>query len=176
MRIHNKKMVRAFAALLIAASLTACGFQLRGSNGSYNMPFHSLYLSFSDNSPLGAELKRNLRATDQVKIVDKATDAEAQFLVLSEARNKSILELNSQGRVREYLLGYTLSFTVHDAKGNVLLAPTEITLHRNLAFDETQVLAKEAEEALLYRDMQGDLVQQIMRRLAAIKTPPPQPQ
>lgn len=176
MPIHNKKMVRAFAALLIAASLTACGFQLRGSNGSYNMPFHRLYLSFSDNSPLGAELKRNLRATDQVTIVEKATDAEAQFLVLSEARNKSILALNSQGRVREYLLGYTLSFTVRDAKGNVLLAPTEITLHRNLAFDETQVLAKEAEEALLYRDMQGDLVQQIMRRLAAIKPPPPQPQ
>jgi LPS-assembly lipoprotein len=38
-----------------------------------------------------------------------------------------------------------------------------------MSFDETQVLAKEAEEALLYRDMQGDLVQQIMRRLAAIK-------
>jgi hypothetical protein len=39
-----------------------------------------------------------------------------------------------------------------------------------MAFDETQVLAKESEEALLYRDMQADLVQQIMRRLAAVKT------
>ena len=38
-----------------------------------------------------------------------------------------------------------------------------------MAFNETQVLAKESEEALLYRDMQADLVQQIMRRLAAIK-------
>ena len=175
MRIQDKKRVRAtVAALLVAASLTACGFQLRGSNGSYNMPFHSLYLSFSDTSPLGAELKRNLRATDQVKIAGTAADAEAQFIVLGETRNKSILALNSLGRVREYLLGYTLQFTVRDAKGNVLLAPTEITLHRNMSFDETQVLAKEAEEALLYRDMQGDLVQQIMRRLAAIKPPPPQ--
>jgi len=175
MRTYNKKLVRtarcAIAALLIASSLTACGFQLRGSNGSYNIPFHTLYLSFSDNSALGTELKRNLRANDHVKIVDKADEAEAQFLVLSETRNKSILSLNSLGRVREYLLSYTLSFTVRDAKGNVLLAPTEITLHRNMSFDETQVLAKEAEEALLYRDMQGDLVQQIMRRLAAIKPP-----
>ena len=102
-------------------------------------------------------------------IADTADRAEAQFLVLGETRNKSILSLNSQGRVREYLLSYTLSFTVRDAKGNVMLAPTEITLHRNMSFDETQVLAKEAEEALLYRDMQGDLVQQIMRRLAALK-------
>jgi len=30
------------------------------------------------------------------------------------------------------------------------------------------VLAKEAEEALLYRDMQSDVVQQVMRRLAAV--------
>jgi LPS-assembly lipoprotein len=169
MRTYKNNMVRTVAALLVAASLTACGFQLRGSNGNYNIPFHSLYLSFSDNSALGTELKRNLRANDHVKIVDKADEAEAQFLVLSETRNKSILSLNSLGRVREYLLSYTLSFTVRDAKGNVLLAPTEITLHRNMSFDETQVLAKEAEEALLYRDMQGDLVQQIMRRLAAIK-------
>jgi LPS-assembly lipoprotein len=169
MRTYKNNMVRTVAALLVAASLTACGFQLRGSNGNYNIPFHSLYLSFSDNSALGTELKRNLRANDHVKIVDKADEAEAQFLVLSETRNKSILSLNSLGRVREYLLSYSLSFTVRDAKGNVLLAPTEITLHRNMSFDETQVLAKEAEEALLYRDMQGDLVQQIMRRLAAIK-------
>jgi LPS-assembly lipoprotein len=169
MRTYKNNMVRTVAALLVAASLTACGFQLRGSNGNYNIPFHSLYLSFSDNSALGTELKRNLRANDHVKIVDKADQAEAQFLVLSETRNKSILSLNSLGRVREYLLSYSLSFTVRDAKGNVLLAPTEITLHRNMSFDETQVLAKEAEEALLYRDMQGDLVQQIMRRLAAIK-------
>jgi LPS-assembly lipoprotein len=168
MRMHNKK---ALGALVLAASLSACGFQLRGSNGSYNMPFHSMYLTFSDNSALGTELKRNLRATDQVRVVDKADEAEAQFVVLAESRNKSILSLNSLGRVREYLLSYTLQFTVRDAKGNVLLAPTEITLRRNMAFDETQVLAKEAEEALLYRDMQADLVQQILRRMAALKPP-----
>ena len=165
-------LLRAGGALLVAATLPGCGFQLRGAHGSYNMPFHSLYLTFSDNSPLGTELKRNLRATDQVVIADKATDAEAQFVVLGEARNKSILSLNSLGRVREYLLSYTLTFTVRDAKGAVLLAPTEITLHRNMSFDETQVLAKQAEEALLYRDMQGDLVQQIMRRLTSIKPTP----
>ena len=166
---QNKRVVRTAAALALAASLAACGFQLRGANGSYNMPFHSLYLNFSENSPLGTDLKRNLRSTDHVVIVDRAADAEAQFLVLSEARNKSILALNSLGRVRAYLLNYTLTFTVRDAKGNELLAPTSITLHRNLPFDETQVLAKEAEEALLYRDMQSDIVQQVLRRLAALK-------
>jgi LPS-assembly lipoprotein len=172
MRASYKKMVRAAqfatAALAIAASLAACGFQLRGSNGSYTMPFHSIYLSFPDTSPLGTELKRNLRAGD-VAIADTPAQAEAQFVVLAENRGKSILSLNSLGRVREYLLTYTLTFAVRDPKGVELLPATEITLRRNMAFDETQVLAKESEEALLYRDMQADLVQQIMRRLAAVK-------
>ncbi|MFK3740462.1 LPS assembly lipoprotein LptE [Massilia sp. TN1-12] len=170
MRALNKQvMVRVAAAALVAASLSACGFQLRGSNGSYTIPYHSIYIGFPDNSQLGTELKRNLRATDQVVIADKPENAEAQFIVLGETRNKSILSLNSLGRAREYLLTYTLSYTVRDPKGVELIPATEISLRRNMAFDETQVLAKEAEEALLYRDMQADLVQQIIRRLAAAK-------
>ncbi|MFL6672569.1 MAG: LPS assembly lipoprotein LptE [Massilia sp.] len=165
-RSHVK---RASAALLLAASLAGCGFQLRGSGDSYNMPFHSIFLSFPDTSPFGTELKRNLRAGDHVVIADKPEGAEAQFDLLAESRGRSILSLNSLGRVREYLLTYTVVFRVRDAKGAEMLGPTEITLKRNMAFDETQVLAKEAEANLLYRDMQGDVVQQILRRLAAIK-------
>ncbi len=161
--------VRAGALLLLAVALSACGFQLRGSNGQYHMPFQTIYLGFADTSPLGIELRRNLRGGDAVVVVPDAAKAEAKFDVLSETRGKTILSLNSQGRVREYLLTYTLVFRVRDAKDVELLGPTEISLKRSIAFNETQVLAKESEEALLYRDMQSDLVQQILRRLSAIK-------
>lgn len=161
--------LRAGATLLLALALSACGFQLRGSNGQYHMPFQSIYLGFSDTSPLGTELKRNLRGGDAVVVVTDPAKAEARFDVLSETRGKSILSLNSQGRVREYLLTYTLVFRVRDAGNAELLGATDISLKRSIAFNESQVLAKESEEALLYRDMQTDLVQQILRRLAAIK-------
>ena len=169
MRAHFSCFARACAALLLITSLSACGFHLRGSNGAYNMPFSSIYLAFGETSPLGNELKRNLRAIDKVVIATTPQDAQARFEVLSEARNKAVLSLNNLGRVREYLLSYTLVFQVRDATGKLLLGPTEITLRRNLAFSEEALLAKEGEEALLYRDMQSDLVQQIMRRLAAVK-------
>ena len=156
-------------ALALLAVLSACGFQLRGSGSAYNMPFKTIYLAFPDNSSLGTELRRNLRGSDKVIVVADPAKAEATFEVLSENRSKAILSLNSQGRVREYMLTYTLVFRVRDAKGIELLGPTEISLKRNISFDETQVLAKESEEALLYRDMQTDLVQQILRRLAAVK-------
>ena len=155
--------------LALAAGLSGCGFQLRGSGGEYNMPFKSIYLAFPETSALGTELRRNLRGGDMVVVADDPAKAEARFEVLSENRGKAILSLNSQGRVREYLLTYTLAFRVLDAKGGELLGPTEISLKRPLTFNETQVLAKESEEALLYRDMQADLVQQILRRLAAVK-------
>ena len=165
--------MRAFKTLvsvvLAAAVLAGCGFQLRGTNGQYNLPFQSIWLSFPETSPLGTELKRNLRAAETVRIESDASRAQALFDVLAESRGKTILSLNSLGRVREYTLSYTLVFRVRDANNRELLAPTELTLRRNIAFDESQVLAKESEEALLYRDMQADLVQQIMRRLAAIK-------
>lgn len=161
--------LRAGATLLLAVALSACGFQLRGSSGQYHMPFQSIFLGFADTSPLGTELKRNLRGGDAVVVVSDASKADARFDVLSETRGKSILSLNSQGRVREYLLTYTLVFRVRDAKDKELLGATEISLKRSIAFNESQVLAKESEEALLYRDMQSDLVQQILRRLAAIK-------
>lgn len=168
--------MRAFKTLvsvvLAAAVLAGCGFQLRGTNGQYNLPFQSIWLSFPETSPLGTELKRNLRAAETVRIESDASKAQALFDVLAESRGKTILSLNSLGRVREYTLSYTLVFRVRDANNRELLAPTELTLRRNIAFDESQVLAKESEEALLYRDMQADLVQQILRRLAAIKPLP----
>ena len=164
----RSRLMPACLLLLAAVMLSACGFQLRGSGGQFNMPFHSIHLGFPETSALGNELKRNLRGAGTV-VIDEPAKAEAQFDVLAENRGKSILSLNSQGRVREYLLTYTLSFRVRDAKGGELLASTEISLKRSISFNESQVLAKESEEALLYRDMQTDLVQQILRRLAAIK-------
>jgi LPS-assembly lipoprotein len=169
MRTLRTNLLYAAAMLLLAAALSACGFKLRGSNGQFNMPFHSIYLGFPDTSPLGTELKRNLRGVDSVVVTPDPDKAEARFDLLSETRGKSILSLNSQGRVREYLLTYTVSFRVRDAKGADMLGPTEISLKRSITFNESEVLAKEAEEALLYRDMQTDLVQQILRRLAAIR-------
>jgi LPS-assembly lipoprotein len=161
-------MLRAFALMLLALTVSACGFKLRGSDGQFNMPFKSIYLGFADNSPLGTELKRNLRAVG-TEVLSEAPKAEALFDVVAEARGKSILSLNSQGRVREYLLTYTLVFRVRDPKGAELLQSTDISLKRSISFNEKQILANESEEALLYRDMQTDLVQQILRRLAAIK-------
>ena len=157
------------ATLMTAVMLSACGFQLRGANHSAGLPFQTIFLGFAESSSLGNELKRNIRGSGATAITTDAKSAQVILEVLSEAKEKVILSRNSQGRVREYTLYYKLRFRLKDKQNNELLAPTEIVLKRDITFNEAQVLAKEREEELLYRDMQADLVQQIMRRLSAVK-------
>ena len=78
--------------------------------------------------------------------------------------------MNSSGQVREFQLRSVVRFQMRTPDGRELIAPTEITQQRDISFNESTVLAKETEEILLYRDMQSDLLQQILRRLAAIKS------
>ena len=158
-----------FAALVAAVSLAACGFQLRGST---ELPFRTLWVGFSDASPLGTEFKRYIRGGTSTHLVDDATQAEAKLEVLGESRDKEILSLDGTGQVREYTLYYVFVFKVDDGHGRDFIAPTRITLKRDITVDNNTILAKQAEEDLLYRDMQSDLVQQLLRRLAAIKPVP----
>lgn len=156
-------------ALSGAALLSACGFRLRGADGKSGLPFRTVYIGVPERSPLGVELKRYIRASEDTTIVAEPKEAEAVIEILSETRDRATLSLNTQGRVREYSLYYRLLFQVKNAAGGVLLAPTELVLKRDISFNESQVIAKEKEEDMLYRDMQSDAVQQILRRMSALK-------
>jgi LPS-assembly lipoprotein len=173
---------RVYAAVLaVALTVSACGFHLRGDGGHYTLPFPTMYIGLPESSPLAIDLKRNIRSNGGTTVVNNPRDADGIVEVLSnpeKTKTKTILSLNSNGRVRQYLLTYNIVFRVLDKQGAELLAPTQLTLTRPIDFNETQLLAKEQEEILLYKDMQTDLVQQMMRRIAAVKTagvslPPP---
>ncbi|RJF97845.1 LPS assembly lipoprotein LptE [Noviherbaspirillum saxi] len=155
--------------LAAAATLSGCGFQLRGADGKSALPFKTVYIGVPESSPLGVELKRYIRASGNTAIVADPRQAEAIIDVLSEAREKATLSLNTQGRIREYSLYYRMRFRVKDSAEKELLPATEIILKRDISFNESQVIAKEKEEDLLYRDMQSDAVQQVLRRMAALK-------
>lgn len=167
-------MRRATAVLtaLLLLLPAACGFQLRGA---FSLPFQTLYIAQPETSELRAAIKRQVEAATATRVVDDAKQAEAGLLVVADDNSKDILSLSSAGKVREYQLIRSLSFRVVDPKGQDLLAPATIRVTREITFDDTRVLAKESEEALLRRDMQNDIVQQLLRRLAAAKVHPASP-
>lgn len=156
----------AVISLCVLPSLVACGFQLRGSQ---TLPIERVYLALPVNSPLGAEITRVVRSSTNASVVQVRKDAQAVIELLGEQREREVLSINAQGRAREYQLRLRTTFRVVDQDGLELIAPTTLVARRDIAFNESELLAKESEEALLYRDMQSDLVRQIVNRLQGIK-------
>ena len=149
--------------------LAACGFQLRGTA---SVPFETVFVPGATGG-IALDLKRNIQAGTRARVVDDTKGAEAIVQFTEESRQKVILSLSGTGRVREYRLIYRVGFRVHDGKGGEYITPTTLQISRDITFNDTEVLAKEAEELLLVRDMQADMVQQIMRRLAAAQKSTP---
>ncbi len=161
-------LLRPLLALILAMALAGCGFHLRGV-GSGNLPYNTMHIALPDTAEVNIWLQRYIKASGSTTIVDDAKSADAVFQQLSDTRQKTILSVNAQGRVREYRLQLDYRFRVVNQKGQVLVPPNEINLTRDITFDDSNVLAKDLEEGLLWRDMNNDLVNQIMRRLSIIK-------
>ena len=158
---------RAAVLLVICGLLAACGFHLRGD---FNVPFASVFLSTTGASQIAVRLKREL-ANSPTRLMPSAKDAEAQLNISAEKRERIILSLSGAGRVREYQLKVSVRYQLVDSKGAVAIPTSEIQLQRIMTYDDSQVIAKQQEEALLYKDMEQDAASQILRRMSAIKRP-----
>ena len=152
-----------------AAVLAGCGFELRRAP---DFAFNSIAVAASPNSAMANELKRSIAADGKVTVVDAARRDSAQVVMdfVSEQREKVVVGMSATGQVREFQLRTRLKFKLRTPQGKELIPETELLQQRDISFNESAVLAKESEENLLYRDMQSDIVQQLMRRLAAVKT------
>ncbi|MGQ5522619.1 LPS-assembly lipoprotein LptE [Chitinimonas sp. PSY-7] len=149
--------------------LSACGFHLRGLDESRPLPFATLYVQ-APVTGVGEVLQRQLSLRPDLQLVP-ATSAEAVLTVMDESIQKQILTVNTSGRVVEYQLVYRANFKLEQG-GSEWIKPTELILRRDYSFDESNLLGKAAEEKALLRDMHIDAVQQIIRRLAALKPQP----
>jgi LPS-assembly lipoprotein len=155
---------------LSVTGLSGCGFQLRQSA---DLPFKSLFWTLPRQSALGSDLRRNLAGNANLKVITDAkemADAEVVLDVMSEVRERVVVGLNASGQVRELQLRLKVKFRIRTPQGKNLIPEVELQQQRDLSFLESAALSKEIEEAMMYRDMQMDIVQQILRRMAAIKS------
>ena len=155
--------------LVVLFLLTACGFKLRGQISS--LPFKSMYISAPEGHTIGMDLERAVGASSTTKVTTNAVEAEAVLEVVSAIHERVILSLSGGGRVRDFNLIYRVVYRLVDKQGIEIIPNTEVAITRVLPFLDAQILAKEAEEKLLQKDMQADAIQQIIWRLSAIKMP-----
>lgn len=150
------------------AVLAGCGFELRKAP---DFAFRSI--AIPGTTPMANELRRTISSAGDVQVTARQLPIDQAQVVLdlvAEQREKVVVGLNASGQVREFQLRSTVRFRLRTPQGRELIPETELVQQRDISFNESAVLAKEAEETLLYRDMQTDLVRQLMRRLAAVKS------
>ena len=150
----------------MATMLAACGFQLRGVAP---LPFDSVFVQAPASSQFANLLKRAVRTGSGARVTERPEQAEVILQILNETQERQILSLSGGGRVGEYQLRYRVAFRLTDRENREHIAATEIVVNRDYSFSDEQALAKQTEEALLFRDMRGDAVQQLVRRLQAAR-------
>jgi LPS-assembly lipoprotein len=169
------------AATLAAGALlsaTGCGFQLQRGQA---MAFKTIQLAgFAGNSSLANELGTALEDSG-VSVVDStlaATQAASSATVpsshvvieaLTDRQDAVVSTTTAYGQIRNMTARNALTFTVKRGDGSVLLPATTVGLSRDLSYNEKDALAKQDELAALHKAMQSDMVNQVLRRLSAIR-------
>lgn len=173
----RRYVIKTLAAVGIASLLAGCGFKLRGAAP---LPFANAYVEAGDavlstlgsssslssqriNSQLAPLLRSALLANKKL-----AADRESAAIIINltnEAREKAILSLSGAGKVREYRLTHRVKVSAVNKNGREVLTPALLQLNRDFSYSDEQIMAKEAEEALLQKEMEQDLLRQILRRL-----------
>ena len=163
---------RTLVAAGLALVMAGCGFRLRGS---VTLAFETLRMAGSTQTPVARELRlalinQGVRVDSPIESVLAANEIPQVVLTVSQdQRQRVVVGQTSAGQVRELELRALFTFNLTNAAGREVIPSTSLTLTRSLNFSETAVLAKDAEEAQLFNDMQNDWVAQVMRRLSTVR-------
>jgi LPS-assembly lipoprotein len=165
---QRREVIRLLGAAGVASVLAGCGFQLRGAQ---TFAFKTIAITPAVGGGVAQQLRRSFSSEVQVLAADAPlTQAQLVLDVANEQRDKVVVGVNSSGQVREFQLRLRVTLRLRNVQGRELINADQILQQRDMSYNETAALAKEAEEVLVFRDMQTDIVQQILRRLAAVQT------
>ena len=160
-----QSIIRRFSVVfLLALALSACGYQLRGVA---DLSFKNLHIQGAPLS-ISKDLRKSLKING-IQVVDSAEQADLLLELLSETNEKRILSLSGKGVVREYELNYRASFRTRAPASPTWSAPQTVQTRRSFSYNDTDLLGKGDEEAMLNIDMHKDAVRELMRRLTAVK-------
>lgn len=154
------QLLSATAALLLGA----CGFHLQGHKA---LP-EQLRISYVQASDHQSDFVQDLRKellTSGARLATRREEATAVVQILADNFERRVLSVSITDQPAEYEITYTVRFEVSFGDKEVLAAQ-EVSAVRDYTFDETILLAKNNEEAILREALAHDLADVVMRRLA----------
>ena len=152
--------------LVIAITLSSCGFKLKGS---YEIPYQTIYLQAAGESRVGRIIKRKIQRKSNVEIVQTSSVAEAAINILEEVSTRAVAVLSNSGSVDEYELIYTVRYTIGPAQNSSNMIEGQIVLRRKITHSDLDIAAKSNEEDALINDMASEAATGILVRLSRAK-------
>ncbi len=150
----------------IALLLSGCGFHLEG-HVPLPQPIRHPYIEAPDQQSDFVQSLRRQMLISGARPVASRDQATAVLDILNDAVTRRVLSVTAQNRPAEYQVTYTVRFSVI-AGGKELLPPQQVSATRSYSFDESLLLAKEHEEAILQQAMGQDLADIVMLRLSRL--------
>ena len=160
--------MRAISWILLMV-LAGCGckpsniVQLNEQSGPFRVSAENIY------SPLADNIERALSAGG-ARLAGKDEPAY-QIVIASEQSDTRALSINEFAQVREYVIRYTVQYSLLDPQGNALVDRQTVELRRVYTYDAQLSAGSPAEEALLKREMQAEMIRAILRRTSVVLQP-----
>jgi LPS-assembly lipoprotein len=146
--------------------LAGCGFHLQGRQ-PLPAEFAYTYVDTKDEQTDFVQDLRKALIASKVNVIRTRGSSGAVITVHEDELTERVLSVSARNIPTEYELTYKVLFSVTSGD-KTLIDKEEITVSRDISFDEAQLLAKEREQEILSEALARDLAAQVMRRLAAL--------
>jgi LPS-assembly lipoprotein len=164
----QRRLMKAGSTVALAGvllMLAGCGFALRGSDPAMSQ-LESIQLTATNQyGPLVLAVEKSLQLRD-VK-VNADNGSTYHLYLVGERSTRRPVSTTSQISVAEYELQLEIDFQLQDPAGDWVLPLTTMVDERIYSFDRGSFIGNSAEEALLIREMQADLINRMISRVSA---------
>ena len=158
--------VRASLAAGFALAVAGCGFHLQGA-GTLPPAMARTYLHTDrPHSEFLQSLTDTLRQRGAEVLMAPAEGA-AVLDISSDDTGQRVLSVSARNIPREYEVYYAVTFSLR-VGAESLISNESLVVTRSYTYDETEVLAKAAEEEILREALAADLARRVMQRIQSL--------
>lgn len=153
-------------AVGVVLLIAGCGFHPRGAAPLPAAMAITYIQGKSEFDSLNATFRTALESQG-ARVTPERGEASAILTITENDTGKDVLSVDLSGKVLEYRLHQSIRFEVLAADGHTLVEPQSVTLSRDFKFNRNDVLGKERETETIRRELQRDVVNLAMLRIAA---------
>ena len=149
--------------LFLCALITACGFQLRGTQA---LPENLHTLNFQCSNEKNWDLCRQLSRELQFHQVKLSDDAELVLSISDVNKTQRSVSIDSNASTTEYDLIYTVRYNLFHAKTNILINSQVVEASQSYRHQSSALIAKEREQNEIQSKLNRKISNIIFRQLS----------